>query len=156
MATTSETGHDIEVESGTENWIVGGIAGLIAGAVFGGIMSQTPMMESVAALITLQAVAAGWLFHFVISFIFGAIFAAIATIGSFPEYANRTSSGAGLGIAYGIIVWVVGAAIVMPLWMGAVTGASPPVPNLNWLSFAGHIAYGAVLGAFYPILLAYN
>lgn len=156
MATTTEAAHDVEIATGTEHWVIGGVSGLVAGGVFGGIMSHTPMMESVAGLFTLEAAAAGWLFHFLISITFGIIFAVIVSIGPLSMYAKRVSTGAGLGIIYGIIVWVVGAAIVMPLWMGAVAPVDPPVPNLNWLSFAGHIAYGVVLGAFYPVLLANN
>lgn len=156
MATATETGHNVEIGTATENMVIGGIGGLLAGSVFGGIMSQTPMMESVAALFTLEAIAAGWLLHFVISIIFGILFAAIVAYGPLPAYAGRVSAGAGVGIVYGVVVWIVGAAIIMPLWMGAVTPASPPVPNLNWLSFAGHIAYGVVLGALYPVLLAHD
>lgn len=156
MATSTEAAHDIDISTGTENWVIGGISGLLAGGVFGGIMSHTPMMENVAALLTLTGAPAGWLFHFIISIVFGVIFAVIVAAGPLPTYAKRASTGAGLGIIYGIVVWVIGAAIVMPLWMGAVTPAEPPVPNLNWLSFAGHIAYGVVLGAIYPVLLAHN
>lgn len=156
MATTIEEAHDIEITTATENWIIGGVSGLLAGAVFGGIMSHTPMMESVAGLFTLEAVAAGWLLHFVISILFGVVFAGIVSYGPLPAYAKRASTGAGLGIIYGVIVWIVGAAIIMPLWMGAVAPVDPPVPNLNWLSFAGHLAYGVVLGAIYPVLLSHN
>ena len=156
MATATGAAHDFDVGMGSENLVIGGLSGLLAGGVFGGIMSHTPMMENVAALFTVDAVAAGWILHFGISIAFGVLFAAIVAFGPLPEFARRASTGAAIGIGYGIVVWLLGAAILMPLWMGAVAPVDPPVPSFNWMSFAGHIAFGAVLGAIYPVLLANN
>lgn len=52
-----------------------------------------------------------------------------------------------LGVLYGTALWLVAAAVVMPLWLGAVGFAgAPPLPNLNPTSLVVHLAFGAVLG----------
>ncbi|MFW6153232.1 MAG: histidine kinase [Halobacteriota archaeon] len=137
-----------------EHWIAGIVVGLFAGFVFGAIMSHTPMMDNVAALLNLGEAWHGWLVHFGFSAIFGLGYVGIAAAA--PSLADRPSTGAVTGVSYGIVVWVLGAAIVMPLWLGAVQPVDPPVPNWNWLSFAGHIAFGVTLGAFYPVVVAHE
>lgn len=156
MATATGTTPDVEIGTAPENWIIGGVVGLIAGGVCGGILARSPIMDNLAALFTLEGIAAAWALHFAISVLFGLIFVGIVTVGTLPEYARRTSTGAGLGIVYGIVVWVGGVVIIMPLWLGVVTPANLPVPNLDWLGLAGLFVYGVILGALYPVLLAHN
>lgn len=147
MSSTPDLGMD------ARHWALGGIAGLIAGFVFGAIMSHTEMMEMVAMLLDLEEVWHGWLFHYVISIAFGLIFVPIAAATAVSAWVNRPSRGAVAGGIYGIVAWVVGASIVMPLWMGAIHDVDPSVPDFNYMSFVGHIAYGVVLGVLYPMLV---
>jgi len=45
------------------------------------------------------------------------------------------------------VTWLVLAALVMPLWLGAVgSPASPPFPNFAIPSLLWHAVYGVVLG----------
>lgn len=56
----------------------------------------------------------------------------------------------GAGVAWGVATWVVFAALVMPVWLGAVgSPASPPVPNFAPPSLLWHAVYGLVLGGVY-------
>ena len=146
---------DATTELGTapRNWVIGAISGLIAGIAFGAIMSHTEMMGMVGMLFDLEEVWLGWVIHFVFSIVFGIGFAAIVAIDAVSAWSDRPSRGAVSGLVYGIIVWVIGAAIIMPLWMGAVQPVDPPVPDWNMMSFAGHIGFGVVLGVLYPVLL---
>lgn len=55
------------------------------------------------------------------------------------------------GLVYGVVIWVVLAALVMPVWLGAVGFPSPPpFPNFAVPSLLWHLVYGAVLGAVFP------
>ncbi len=56
------------------------------------------------------------------------------------------------GLAYGIVLWIVLASFVMPAWVGAMTGMSPPVPDWNAQSLMGHAVYGVILGLLYSLL----
>jgi hypothetical protein len=52
------------------------------------------------------------------------------------------------GVGYGVVAWVVLAALVMPVWLGAVGFPNaPPFPNFAVPSLLWHLVYGVVLGA---------
>jgi hypothetical protein len=56
----------------------------------------------------------------------------------------------GVGIGWGVATWVGLAALLMPIWLGAVgSPASPPFPNFALPSLLWHAVYGAVLGGVY-------
>ncbi|MGM0398435.1 MAG: histidine kinase, partial [Halobacteriota archaeon] len=88
------------------------------------------------------------------SVVFGLVFAgAVIYLPALSDYADRVTTSTGLGIAYGVLLWIGAAAIVMPIWLTAVGFPNaPPLPNLNPLSLVGHVAFGAVLGALFPVL----
>ncbi|AGB36034.1 hypothetical protein [Natronococcus occultus] len=73
-----------------------------------------------------------------------------------PCSRSRVSPGAessGLprfGLAYGVVVWIGLAVVVMPIWL-SVGGfpMAPPLPNVDVGSLLGHAAYGVVLGITY-------
>lgn len=112
---------------------------------------MTPVIASgIPALWGLEGLAAGWVIHLFNSAVLGVAFAVLAGAVGVETDLPRS---AGLGIAYGVVLWVVLAAIVMPIWLGAVGfPGTPPLPNFNPLSFVGHLVYGVVLGAAYPSL----
>jgi len=146
----------VELGTSPRHLTTGAIAGLIAGIAFGAIMSHTEMMQNVAALVDLDQAWQGWVLHYVFSIVFGVIFAVIVSLQGVSTWADRPSRGVLSGIVYGVAVWIIGAAFIMPFWMGVVQPADPPVPNWNWMSFAGHLAYGVMLGVLYPVLVAHE
>ncbi|WP_266078997.1 hypothetical protein [Haladaptatus caseinilyticus] len=124
--------------------IVGGLAG---GIVFGVLMQSMGMLPVVASLYGLDGVVMGWVAHLFHSIVFGLVFGGIMTMTGLRRYATKIVPTAGLGAAYGALLWFIAAGIVMPLWLGAVGMEMPPVPNLDPMSLVGHLAYGVVLGA---------
>lgn len=136
--------------------ITGGIAGFIGGAMFGAMMSATSMMENVAAMVGMESIAIGWLVHFGISIFVAVLYVGLVSSSRLRQYATRPSTGAGLGVGYGLALWVVGVVFAMPLWLGITTPMSPVVPNLDWMSFVGHLIYGVFLGTLYPLLLTHE
>jgi hypothetical protein len=135
--------------------VAGIVAGLIAGVVFGIMMQmmsaptpdgkQVPMMQMVAMVVGSESVAIGWLYHLFNSAVIGAIFGWL--------FGSRLSGyGEGLlwGGIYGIIWWVLGGLILMPVFLGMPPFAPlmmPPMLMVAIGSLMGHIIYGLILGA---------
>ncbi|WP_049969439.1 hypothetical protein [Haladaptatus cibarius] len=124
--------------------ILGGLAG---GIVFGILMQSMGVMPTIASLYGLDGATMGWVAHLFHSIVFGLVFGGIMTMTSLRKYADRIVPTTGLGAVYGVLLWFVAAAIIMPLWLGAVGMEMPPVPNLDPTSLVGHLLYGVVLGA---------
>ncbi len=80
-------------------------------------MMMTPVITmAVPALYGANGLTAGWIVHLFHSLVFGLIFAAVVISSpSLREYASTVPTSAGLGLAYGVIVWIVAAGIVMPI-----------------------------------------
>jgi uncharacterized membrane protein YagU involved in acid resistance len=157
MAETHEHERETKTTIESQTWITGGISGLVAGIVMGIMlqMMMTPVITTaIPALYGANGLVAGWIAHLVHSIVFGLIFAAIVvSIPSLRGYADRLTTSAGLGIVYGVLVWIVAAGIVMPIWLGAVGFPMvPPLPNFNPMSLVGHVVYGVILGGLFPLL----
>lgn len=137
-------------------WFGGALAGVLAGVVMGALLMVTmrPVVEvAIPALVGLSGLPAGWVVHLVNSAIFGLAFAGIASAGPLASYTDSPGTGLAVGVGYGVVVWVVAAALVMPIWLSAVGFPNAPaVPNFNATSLLGHVAFGAVLGAVYPLV----
>jgi uncharacterized membrane protein YagU involved in acid resistance len=112
---------------------------------------MTPVIEvAIPAMYGLQGGLAGWVVHVSHGAVLGVAFAGVAgALG----YGDDTARSAGLGVAYGVVLWVVLAALVMPVWLSAVGfPGAPPLPNFNPTSLVGHAVYGLVLGIVYPFV----
>ncbi|MFC7044132.1 histidine kinase [Halobacteriaceae archaeon GCM10025711] len=151
-----ETGAELGYGAATGNeWKGGLLAGLAGGLVMGALislMNPAVLAGGIAGLYGLEVNGlAGWIVHMSNSAVFGVVFAAAVELTGLRKYADNLGAIAGLGAAYGVVLWVVAAGLVMPIWLSAVGFASPPpFPNFNPVSLFWHVAYGAVLGAVYP------
>jgi hypothetical protein len=134
----------------------GAVAGLVAGVVFGLMMQLmsapapdgTPMsmMVMVAQVVGSSSVAVGWLYHLFNSAVIGAAFGLLL--------GGRARSSVGrsllLGAGWGILWWVLGGLILMPLFLGMPPFAPlrmAPMRPVAMGSLMGHLVYGVVLGA---------
>jgi uncharacterized membrane protein YagU involved in acid resistance len=151
MAIESTEYERVELGLEMEHWVIGAISGFLGGSLFGAMMAASPMMVDVASLFGLEDPAAGWLIHLCISIVFAWGYLSVVSLDQFEPYAQRPSTGAGLGLVYGVFLWFVGATIVMPLWLTGQFGI-----DANFVSFVGHLVYGVLLGVTYPVLLAHN
>ena len=93
---------------------------------------------------------AGWVVHMSHSAVLGVVFAAV--MGALGRFSDSVGATIGIGAVYGVVLWAVLAALVMPVWLGALGfPAAPPVPNFALPgSLPAHVVYGVVLGAIYP------
>lgn len=135
------------------NWKGGLGAGLAGGAAMGVMLTtmMTPVIEvAIPAMYGLSGGAAGWVIHMSHSAILGVVFAGIAQAANAGENLPKS---VGLGVVYGAVLWVVLAALVMPVWLSAVGfPGAPPLPNFNPMSLVGHLVYGGVAGAVFPFV----
>lgn len=123
--------------------IAGAIAGLGGGLVFGLMMGMMGMLPMVGMLAGQESATIGFVVHMIISAFIGATFGAIAT---------RLPAGWGpvvmAGAVYGIVWWVLGALILMPLMLG-MSQMVLAIGGPQWMSLIGHVIYGLVTGALF-------
>ncbi len=134
-------------------------AGLIAGVVFGAMMQmmtaptpdgRVPMMAMVAMVVRSNSIVAGWLYHLFNSAVIGAIFGWIL-----GPRAESLGAGLGWGAVYGLVWWVLGGLILMPVLLGMPAFAPLAMADMRPVamgSLVGHLVYGLVLGGGYARL----
>jgi hypothetical protein len=149
---SSQTATSAALTNEQDLWKGGVVCGLAGGAVMGILLSvvMTPVIQgAIPSMYGLSGGLAGWVVHMSHSAVLGVVFAGVAA--ALPQYSDSIGKSAVLGAVYGVVLWVVLAAFVMPVWLSAVgSPANPPLPNFNPMSLAAHVAYGVVLGALYP------
>ena len=128
------------------------VAGLLGGLVFGMMMQimktpdgKMPMMGMVAMVVGSKSLVVGWLYHLFNSAVIGAIFG-----GLLGSRVHRYGSGLGWGALYGLVWWVLGGLILMPLMLGMPVFAPLTMGGMMPVamgSLMGHLIYGLILGA---------
>jgi len=134
------------------DWKAGVIGGLGGGLVFGilmSIMMPDIIGGAIPGLYGFSGGLAGWTIHMAHSAVLGVVFAGIASAA--PQYTNTVGKSLAAGVGYGIVLWAILGAVVMPLWVGAVLPMNPPVPTINPMSLVGHTVYGDLLGLLYSV-----
>lgn len=122
--------------------LAGAIGGLAGGVLFGAMMATAGMLGMIALLVGGGGDAVAWPVHLAISASFGVLFAVGVAPGPLPK-------SVALGAAWGVVLWVVAAMLVMR----TVLGAPIQLDTMAVRSLAGHVAYGAVLGLAYPTIV---
>ncbi len=127
----------------------GVIAGVAGGVVFGILMAMmmADILPMIGMLIGVENAVVGFLVHLVNSAVIGAIFGLIAW-----GFAHNIAAVLGAGMMYGVAWWVLGALIIMPLWLSVT--ADPKMSDMvlkvgsdQWLSLMGHVIFGMVAAA---------
>lgn len=125
----------------------GALAGIVGGVVFGMLMAMMGMLPMVGMLIGVGNAVVGFGVHLVNSAIIGAVFGLFAY-----GIADKIGPVLGAGMVYGVIWWVLGALLIMPLWLSVT--ADPMMKDMvfviekdQWLSLLGHVIFGLVTAA---------
>ena len=138
-------------------WRNGAIAGLVATVAMSLAIAVTDLevlRVAVAGLYGREgSLLVGWVAHLVHGSLFGVVFAAMladAALDGLPAGPARTAAA---GAAYGVLLAVVGAGIIMPIWLAVVGFSEPPtLPHVTAPLLAWHLVYGLVLGAVFSVL----
>lgn len=143
------TGPDerIRIELNDKTVVIGVFCGTLAGALFGSMVTATPMMANLGALFG-EGPNVGWGVHLTASGLFGLLYAVVASISAVSRYASNVLTGTLVAAIYGIALWLVGGSLVVP----AVFGGSVAY-EIDGLSFLGHLIYGGLLGASFATAL---
>ena len=125
----------------------GTLAGLAGGMLFGMMMAMMGMLPMIGMLVRQESSLVGFIVHMMISAGLGAIYGLVA--GRLPLTTSYALLG---GIAYGVIWWVLGALIMMPLMLG-MNQMVLVIGTDQWLSLVGHMVYGVVTAlVFIPLV----
>ena len=109
------------------------LAGLAGGIVFGMMMQMMGMMPMIASMFGSKSDVVGWMVHLMISAIFGLMYGAFAF--------RISGSWVISGIVYGIILWVIGPLLMMPMMMGMPLFT---FGSNTWMSLMGHVIFGLI------------
>lgn len=157
MSTETQAASSIEATTDAVSWKGCVLAGIVAALVMGALMWVMNNAVIAVAIPGLYGLApppnpiAGWVVHLFHGAVFGMIFGGLLRAEMLAGTAADFTKSVGLGVAYGVVVWVVAAALVMPLWLSAVGFPEPPAfPNFALPSLLWHAVFGLVLGALVP------
>jgi len=132
---TTTTAVKPSTASGVKAGIVAGLGG---GLVFGMLMAMMGMLPMVAGLVRSDSPIVGFLVHMGISAFIGAIYGLFA--GRLPaSWIAVVIAGA----VYGMIWWVLGALISMPILLG-MSQMVFVIEQPQIMSLMGHVIYGVV------------
>lgn len=156
MATRIETGR--RFGGVVDDWTAGVLAGLVAGVLGGAfvqLVSPSVLAEAIPAMYGLDgaALAAGWTLHLLHSVLFGLGYAALVGTTGAVERVESVAAATGLGVTYGVALWVLIAVTFVPLAMPALGyAAAPGFPYLSPLALIAYVGFGAVLGAVHALV----
>lgn len=119
-------------------------AGLFGGSVFGIMMASSNMFPMISMMLNMEDARVGFVLHLIISAVIGAGFG--IALDSMAMQGPGVSLGA--GAVYGIVWWVLGPLLIMPLAMGM------PVFQVAAMmgSLFGHVMFGVTMGVVYHLL----
>lgn len=128
--------------AGLTRSIVTGIGGgIVGGIAFGVMMAAQGMLPMVGMLVGSESPVVGFIVHMLISSFIGATYGVIAA--RLPRsWAGALISGAVYG---GIVWWVLGALIIMPLLLG-MNEMVLQIGEMQISSLIGHLVFGVIMG----------
>jgi uncharacterized membrane protein YagU involved in acid resistance len=116
------------------------IGGLIAGILFGIVMQMLGKISMIASMMGSDSLVVGWIIHIIISLIFGVIFGVLAA---------RMEKVYGFAIIYGIILWIIGPLLLMPLMLGMGVMLGQAFSTENLMNLMTHVAFALILAFVY-------
>jgi hypothetical protein len=150
---------DEALEPFESEWSVrgGAAAGAVATVVMGIVNMVTDLPTLRVAIAGLYGfsgnLVAGWIAHLVHGSLFGVVFAVILADPGLHGLTDDRRRTLVAGIAYGLVLAVIGAGIVMPIWLWSVgVTPQPSIPHVAGATLTWHLVYGLVLATLFPAL----
>lgn len=114
--------------------VVGGLAG---GVVFGVLMAMMGMLATIASMVGSSSPWVGFGVHLMISVLIG-----LGLTVPFAALLKSYGKGVIVGLGYGLVWWVLGPLLIMPMMMGMPLFA---INTMALMSLMGHLVYGVIL-----------
>jgi len=151
--TTTET-DPFESEWAIRGGAVAGVLATIAMGVAISVMQLETLQSAIAGLYGQGGnLLAGWVAHLAHGTVFGIAFAGILSDPGLHRLTEWRWKTALAGLVFGLLLALVGAGFIMPVWLSAIGAAAvPPVPNVTVGLVIWHVIYGVVLGAVFPVV----
>ncbi|MBI5670165.1 MAG: DUF1440 domain-containing protein [Chloroflexi bacterium] len=124
----------------------GAAAGLVGGVAFGILMTIWGVLPMVGMLVGQENAVVGFVVHLLISAFIGATFGVIAA-----RLPSTWVLQIGAGAVYGVIWWVLGALVLMPLLLG-MNEMVLQIGAMQVNSLIGHLVFGVLTGVAYKVL----
>lgn len=125
---------------------IGVAGGIVGGIAFGIMMGMMDMLPMVAALVGASDAVVGFIVHLGISAIIGAIYGVVSS--RLPQAWTPQLIA---GVANGVIWWVLGALILMPLMLG-MNQMVFVIEQMQIMSLIGHVIFGVVAAVVVKVL----
>jgi hypothetical protein len=145
----------------TEEIAGSALAGILGTLAFGGSFTAIGNTGTVSVAIpALYGISgpnliAGWAIHLFHGAVLGTVYALIVSGTGYGHHLEDVSRAALLGAGYGALTAVLLAGLLMPVWLASAGFQNAPsVPNFSPTGMVGHVIYGGVTGASYPVLRA--
>jgi uncharacterized membrane protein YagU involved in acid resistance len=125
---------------------LGALGGLAGGLLFGMMMGMMGMLPMVGMLVGQESAAIGLVVHLLISAFIGAVYGLVA-----GRYTLSWGAALAGGLVNGVIWWVLGALVLMPLLLG-MNEMVFVIGQAQWMSLVGHILYGVATALVFTAL----
>jgi hypothetical protein len=123
-------------------------AGLVMGALY---QTTTGSLPVIGALYGVESPTIGWITHLFHSAVFALLFVAGVSRSGLGARARSPLGASAAGLAWGTLLWLVAAGLVMPVWLRTV-GVPATLPNLPPVGLLAHGLWGVTLGLGYALL----
>ena len=134
------------------DWLqVGGVAGALFGVTFGLLLSVGGIMPEIGAYIGMPTLLGGWLLHMAIAFTLSIAFAGILSTARFSQYADRLRTLVPMGLAWGVVTWV-----VLDVFVLAYMGVAFAAPGAVFPNFAVEDAVATLVLSVFIALFYYG
>ena len=138
----------------TEDLLATSIAGLVGGSGFAIVLSALGLLDSLGFLVGAPGLVVGVPLALIAGVIGAFVYRALGTLDPIEEDVTDPITGVTIGASFGVAVWLVGVAVLVPLWL-RLLGWTPPFPFLHWQSLVALLVYGAIVGPASPLVDRY-
>ncbi len=120
------------------------IGSTVAGILFGIFMQLTGTMAMLASIAGSESLVVGWVMHMIISWTFGLGYGAM-TLFSSRYYV--------LAVIHGVIIWIIGPLLVMPMLMGMGPMFGQMFTSGQLMNLATHVIFSLILAAVFSRII---
>lgn len=153
MSTVTQT---TEHRDPATRWVFAGILSGIILAVGTLPIQEASAMRENGALLGMPTYLGGVIHDLIVVPVLLVVFAAIVSGTSLRQYTGRLRNVVALGIAYGLVLWVVYFGFIVPLWASAIGVEGIPFPYFDFELLLLQPIIGALIGGVYYFTLRWS